>query len=86
MNCSWKIKYWKYNDLTLFVGSVRTFHFLSSVVNGNGKCLGLFYTTMTRRLFLQLSFVVQLKPTENYEQGKSDTIEEGETRAARGKK
>lgn len=26
MNCSWKIKYWKHNDLTLFGGSVRTFH------------------------------------------------------------
>lgn len=43
MNCSWKIEYWKYNDLTLFGGSVRTFYFLSSEVNGDGKCLVLFH-------------------------------------------
>ena len=43
MNFSWKIKYWKYNDLNLFGGSVRTFHFLSSVVNRDGKCLVVFH-------------------------------------------
>ena len=78
MNFSWKITYWKYNDLTLFDGSVRTFHFLSSVVNGDGKCLVLFHYQTN---FLELSFVVELKPTENYEQGKRETIKDGETRA-----
>lgn len=47
MNFSWKIKYWKYNDLTLFGGSVRTFHFLSSVVNRDGKCLVVFHYQTT---------------------------------------